>query len=650
MLNISSKDKSVILLIAVCLVILWAIGSSFFYFYNRVSFKSAEINKINEIKNVDWFNVLEPIKSDKLKQKITVFHFFSYSSVQDLQAITALKKIQDKYPNLLTIIGVHYPTFENEKNYLSVKKAIIRNEIDYPVINDVGLELSKKFDVKKSYTMLLFGLNGKVLYNSNNFENIDDFFEKISKTISKNKLSINRDSLPIVLEKNNSISNILDGAKKMIFVDKFSHKNIQFPALIIANTGNNSVIISKLSGEIIYKIGSGISGFENGEFSKAKFSKPQSILYANNKLYIADSANNSVRIADFETQKVSTLIGNGNHGSAILSKRLNTEDIELNNPNDLEFFPSKTSLVINNSGTNQILVYDIDKKDIAVLAGNSQSDDVDGVYPNNSINNVADLSVHNKKLYLIQSKNGLIKTLNIDGELTTINANNPAKFQNPSAIIVDDSGIYVADSFNHSIKKYDLTNNQITKIAGNNRGEEIGDRTQFDEPSGMVAFIDKIYVSDTNNNRILMVNKANATSSLLDLLPQQKISKETLVEYLPRLEAGKDLNIKSNQEIAFKINVKKNWKINNIAPSFLNLLELQDNNNANIVAGFDWNDVIANKIILPKIANKKDYLLQGKIYYCKDALNSLCYIKSYEQKITGDDASQLQEIIVDIGQ
>jgi len=133
-------------------------------------------------------------------------------------------------------------------------------------------------------------------------------------------------------------------------------------------------------------------------------------------------------------------------------------------------------------------------------------------------------------------------------------------------------------------------------------------------------------------------------------LPQQKISKETLVEYLPRLEAGKDLNIKSNQEIAFKINVKKNWKINNIAPSFLNLLELQDNNNANIVAGFDWNDVIANKIILPKIANKKDYLLQGKIYYCKDALNSLCYIKSYEQKITGDDASQLQEIIVDIGQ
>ena len=650
MLNISSKDKSVILLIAVCLVMLWAIGSSFFYFYNRVSFKSSQINKLNEIKNVDWFNVLEPIKSDKLKQKITVFHFFSYSSVQDVQAIANLKKIQDKYPNLLTIIGVHYPTFENEKNYLSVKKAIIRNEIDYPVINDASLELSKKFGVKKSSTMLLFGLNGKVLFDSNNFKNIDDFYEKIRKTLSKNKLSINRDSLPIVLEKNNSISNILDGAKKMIFVDKFLYKNIQFPVLIIANTGNNSIIISKLSGEIIYKIGSGIIGFENGEFLKAKFAKPQSIAYSNNKLYIADSGNHSIRIADFETQKVSTLVGNGNYGSAILSKRLNAEDVELNYPNDLEFFPGKNSLAISNSGTNQILVYDIDKKDIAVLAGNSQSDDIDGTYPNNSINNVADMAVHNKKLYLIQSKNGLIKTLNIDGELTTINANNPAKFQNPSAIIADDSGLYIADTFNHSIKKYDLTNNQITKIAGNNRGEEIGDRTQFDEPSGLVAFIDKIYVCDTNNNRILMVNKANATSSLLDILPQQKILKETLVEYLPRLESGKDINVKTDQEISFKINIKKNWKINNIAPSFLNLLELQDNNNANIVAGFDWNDVIANKIILPKIANKKDYLLQGKIYYCKDALNSLCYIKSYEQKITGDDASQLQEITVDIGQ
>ncbi|MFM7558297.1 MAG: thioredoxin-like domain-containing protein [Alphaproteobacteria bacterium] len=650
MLNISSKDKSVILLIAVCLVILWAVGSSFFYFYNRVSFKSSEINKINEIKTVDWFNVVEPVKSDKLKHKITLLHFFSYSSSQDLQAITNLKKLQDKYPNLLTIIGVHYPTFENEKNYLSVKKAIIRNEIDYPVINDASLELSKKFDVKKSSTMLLFGLNGKILYNSNNFEDINEFYEKISKTISKNKLSINRDELPIVLEKNTSISNILDGPKKMIFVDKFSYKNIEFPAIFIANTGNNSIIISKLSGEIIYKIGSGISGFENGEFSKAKFSKPQSMLYSNNKLYIADTGNNSIRVADFEAQTISTLIGNGNQGSPILSKRINAEDTELNHPSDLEFFPSKNSLVINNSGTNQILVYDLDKKDIAVLAGNSQGDDVDGIYPNNSLNNVADMAVHNKKLYLIQSKNGLIKSLNIDGELVTINANNPIKFQNPNAIIVDDSGIYIADSFNHSIKKYDLTTNQITKIAGNNRGEEIGDKTQFDEPSGMVAFIDKIYVSDTNNNRILMVNKANATSSLLDILPQQKLSKETLVEYLPRLESGKDLSIKTNQEIEFKINVKKNWKINHLAPSFLNLLELQDNNNANILANFDWNEVIANKITLPKIASKKEYLLQGKIYYCKDTMNSLCYIKSYEQKITGDDASQLTEIVVDIGQ
>ncbi|MFM6973452.1 MAG: hypothetical protein ACKOXJ_07630, partial [Alphaproteobacteria bacterium] len=566
------------------------------------------------------------------------------------QAITNSKKLQDKYPNLLTIIGVHYPTFENEKNYLSVKKAIIRNEIDYPVINDASLELSKKFDVKKSSTMLLFGLNGKILYNSNNFEDINEFYEKISKTISKNKLSINRDELPIVLEKNTSISNILDGPKKMIFVDKFSYKNIEFPAIFIANTGNNSIIISKLSGEIIYKIGSGISGFENGEFSKAKFSKPQSMLYSNNKLYIADTGNNSIRVADFEAQTISTLIGNGNQGSPILSKRINAEDTELNHPSDLEFFPSKNSLVINNSGTNQILVYDLDKKDIAVLAGNSQGDDVDGIYPNNSLNNVADMAVHNKKLYLIQSKNGLIKSLNIDGELVTINANNPIKLQNPNAIIVDDSGVYIADSFNHSIKKYDLTTNQITKIAGNNRGEEIGDKTQFDEPSGMVAFIDKIYVSDTNNNRILMVNKANATSSLLDILPQQKLSKETLVEYLPRLESGKDLSIKTNQEIEFKINVKKNWKINHLAPSFLNLLELQDNNNANILANFDWNEVIANKITLPKIASKKEYLLQGKIYYCKDTMNSLCYIKSYEQKITGDDASQLTEIVVDIGQ
>ena len=40
---------------------------------------------------------------------------------------------------------------------------------------------------------------------------------------------------------------------------------------------------------------------------------------------------------------------------------------------------------------------------------------------------------------------------------------------------------------------------------------------------------------------------------------------------------------------------------------------------------------------LPKLDSKKNYLLQGVIYYCEDKQNSLCYVKSYEQKVVASD-------------
>jgi hypothetical protein len=63
-------------------------------------------------------------------------------------------------------------------------------------------------------------------------------------------------------------------------------------------------------------------------------------------------------------------------------------------------------------------------------------------------------------------------------------------------------------------------------------------------------------------------------------------------------------------------------------------LTIKDDQQADLVANFDWNIIKTKEAKLPKLEAEKKYLLQGKLYYCKDAKNSLCYIKSYEQKIS----------------
>jgi len=76
------------------------------------------------------------------------------------------------------------------------------------------------------------------------------------------------------------------------------------------------------------------------------------------------------------------------------------------------------------------------------------------------------------------------------------------------------------------------------------------------------------------------------------------------------------------------------------------LLDLVKENEANLVASFDWHAIQDPDLKLPKLIAKKEYLLQGVIYFCQDKKNSLCRIKSYEQKIIveKDQSNSLLEI------
>ena len=651
MINVSHKDKSVILLIAVALIFLWLMVSIFLAIYNKITFNTSDLNRISLVEKGNWFNVVKPLKNSDIEGKIVVMHFWSYSCSSCVESIEKLKELDAKNPDSLAIIGVHNPIFDNEKNYNSVKKAVIRHEISYPVINDSRLELAKKFNIKNNPSFLIFGLSGRVDKKYVGSDSIDKVIKRTQELIDKNKFSINHSRLPIVLEKNITIASLLTSPTKIIYEENFSYKGREFPAFIIANSGQNSVLISSMMGEIILKIGSGIRGMVDGDIAEAKFSYPQGILYDNKNLYIADTGNNSLRLVDFEAQKVKTIIGSGEQGEALQVKRIDAKSVDLSAPTDLEFFPDKSSIAISNSGTNQILVFDIKNKNISILAGNGDKGEDDGVYPENSLAQTADMAVYSNKLYFVDGLTSNLRVVNKDGVLKTLYSNKSSKkLQNPRGLIVDDTGAYISDSFNHVIRKYDFNSQQLNTLFGFDRGEDVGTKTSFDEPSGLVSIIDKLYVVDTNNNRVLAVNRVKGSSTLLDLIPPQKLYKETFVEYLPNLQKSQDIFVRPEVEINININVKQGWKINQIGPSFINLLELKDEKNATLIASYDWNAILLKKIDSLKLKKDQEYLLQGKIYFCRNSVNSLCYIKSYEQKIIPKDDSQITQIEVDIGQ
>lgn len=667
-MRLSAKDRSMLILVASAIIVVWFIGSVVFNIFYSTKYDNADLKKIITNEQENWFNVVHPLTLEELQERVILVYFWSGSCINCYESLPKIKELQNEFGSKLVIIGVHSPMFMGEGDYLAVKKAVLRHDITYPVINDQNSRIMNNFALKEWPSFLVINPYGMVSKKFSGKNEVEKVGEYVSKQITKYKFQISRNALPILLEKNNLIGNVLSYPTKLAYANNFNHKTRQIPAIFIANTGQNSINITTITGESLLKIGSGKIGMADGSFDVATFNAPQGLLYADNKLYVADTGNNAIRLINFKENKVQTIVGNGARGGIIEEGDNDAKAISLSSPTDIEFFPDENNLVISNSGTNQILLYNINEQDISIFAGSGVQGSDDGKYPNNSLAQTADMAVYGDKLYFVDSASSSLRFASEDGEVKTLakaievlKQNNSANFnssdnkkysilQSPKGLVVDDTGVYISDSLNNRLKKYDFSTSQIRDLVGSIRGEELGNKTNFDEPSGIISVLDRFYVADTNNNRIVMVSRSSFDSELLNVMPALKLQKEGFLQYLPNLEAGKEINLKAQSDITFAVEVEQGWKINDQGPSFLNVLLYDDKNiQADLIANFDWNVIKGKIFTLPKFEAGKKYILQGKFYYCKDSKNALCYIKSYEQKINVKSDETLTNISLKLG-
>lgn len=103
--------------------------------------------KAPEFKGIKtWINT-KPLKMKKLKGKVVLVDFWTYTCINCIRTIPYLKKWHQKYAKKgLVIIGVHSPEFGFEKKPENVKKAVKEFGIKYPVAMDSNMETWRAFD------------------------------------------------------------------------------------------------------------------------------------------------------------------------------------------------------------------------------------------------------------------------------------------------------------------------------------------------------------------------------------------------------------------------------------------------------------------------------------------------------------------------
>ena len=515
---------------------------------------------------VAWLNTSAPVDLADLKGKWVILDFWTYCCINCMHILPELKKLEHAHPDDLVVIGVHSAKFDAEKDSQHIAEAILRYEIEHPVVNDAEQEIWDRYGINAWPSMLLIDPEGYLVYGKSaefDWEDLDKILKNHSEYYEKRGL-FNRKPLRFDLEAAKARQSPLRFPGKLL-ADETSGR------LFIADSNHNRLVIAKLDGTLIDTIGSGIAGQNDGDFAQAQFNHPQGMALKGDMLYVADTENHLLRKIDLKQKTVTTIAGTGKQmrsewpglDMAALKRgepapeRFFAPPLKtgLNSPWDLSIH--ENDLYIAMAGPHQIWKMPLDESEIGVYSGNGREDVVDGElspvpYERGyaSFAQPSGLTSDGKTLYVADSEGSSIRAVPFDAkeDVKTIvgtarlrehrlfrfgdvdGKGDDVRLQHCLGVAYHNGLIYVADTYNNKIKVVDPKDESATTVAGTGKpgGSEPGtgdEPAEFNQPAGISYAAGKLYIADTNNHLIrtvdLQLGNRVGTLSIKGLQPPQ---------------------------------------------------------------------------------------------------------------------------------
>ena len=255
---------------------------------------------------VEWLNAAGPITMKDLRGKIVLIDFWTFCCINCMHVLPDLAYLEKKFPDELVVIGVHSAKFDNEKETNNIRKAILRYEIEHPVINDANMTVWRKFGVHSWPTLVLIDPEGQYcgyVAGEGNRELLEKVVERLI-AYHKAKKTLDQSPVHFDLEQRKAQNTVLRFPGK-ILADAANSR------LFISDSNHNRIVVCSLDGKLIDVIGSGGIGRKDGGYATAEFDHPQGMTLVGDTLYVADTENHLLRAVDLTQKTVSTFAGVG---------------------------------------------------------------------------------------------------------------------------------------------------------------------------------------------------------------------------------------------------------------------------------------------------------------------------------------------------
>jgi len=413
------------------------------------------------------------------------------------------------------------------------------SSIEHPVVNDSNHVLWDRFGVNAWPTVLLIDPEGYAVWGTSGeitFEQVDKVLKPAIAYYRQQKL-LDETPLRFDLEAYKTASTPLRFPGKVL-ADEAGER------LFIADSNHSRLLVTRLDGTLVTVIGSGAMGQADGDLASAQFNQPQGMALDQEILYVADTENHLIRKVDLAAKTVATIAGTGRQRrEPPVGKMAPALKSPLTSPWDLWLHEGE--LLVAMAGSHQIWKMRLDRGVIGPYAGNGREDIVDGpLLPRqpyqlgySSFAQPSGLASDGTWLFVADSEGSSIRAVPLDPrqQVKTVvgtshlpgarlftfgDVDGPAleaRLQHALGVAFYHGRLYVADTYNNKIKVVDPATGQTRTLVGTGKQGRRDDPAEFDEPAGISAAAGKLFVADTNNHLIRVIDLSDNKVSTLNI-------------------------------------------------------------------------------------------------------------------------------------
>lgn len=158
-------------------------------FDSSVEYKAPESAGAPELAAGDWINS-EPLKLRDLRGRVVLIEFWTFGCYNCRNTVPFVKDWNARYRDKgLTIIGVHSPEFDEEKDVDNLRRQVASLGISYPVVTDNDYQTWKAYNVEAWPTTFLLDKQGRIRWMHIGEGAYDETEQLIQKLLAEKETS-----------------------------------------------------------------------------------------------------------------------------------------------------------------------------------------------------------------------------------------------------------------------------------------------------------------------------------------------------------------------------------------------------------------------------------------------------------------------------